>query len=187
MKGSKGSIVVTMRHAISLITARLSFFGQRSEPDDKEASDVKLSDEAGLYLHEGKVWKTRSHKEVPSGNHSLTDVQTYVRELPHNRVVDYTDPSLFPQYKSMTDFVTTVRVACEAKGSAFKWPKAAYTASSSFSVALTHMPPGYMVSLANAALVPVHMQRPSELKRSQAGSGSIVGEAPAVGGGNQCW
>ena len=57
---------------------------------------------------------------MPASNHSLTDVQDYVRELPQNHVVDYTDASQFPQYRSMVDFVTTMRVAREPKGTAFK-------------------------------------------------------------------
>ena len=74
------------------------------------------------------------------------------------------------------DYVTTMRVACEQKGSAFTWPKSAFSASHSFAVALTHLPPGYMVSLQNSAPVPVEMQRPEELRRSS-GGGTAVGEA----------
>ena len=87
-KGIKGRLIVTMRHAISLITARLSFFGQRA---GAAATPITLPDDKKFYLIGDKVWRTKTHSEVPAGNHSVTDVQNYVRELPQNRVVDYTE------------------------------------------------------------------------------------------------
>ena len=50
-----------------------------------------------------------------------------MRELPQSHVVDHTEASQFPQYKSMVDLVTTMRVACEPEGSAFIWPNQFYT------------------------------------------------------------
>ena len=99
--------------------ARLSFFGQRA---GAARAEHVLEGGDSLYVENGKVWKTKTHKEVPATNFSVTEVQDYVRELPQSHVVDYTEASQFPQYKSMVDFVTTMRVACEPKGSAFMWP-----------------------------------------------------------------
>ena len=79
----------------------------------------------------------------------------------------------------MVDFVTTMRSACEPKCSAFTWPKQTFTLVNAFSVALTHLPPGYMVSVRNAAPIPIDLQRPSDLKKTPSGpdSGTLTGEA----------
>ena len=130
--------------------------------------DSKLREEGG------KIWRTKTHNEVPSSNHSLTDVQDYVKELPQDHAVEYTDASKHPQYKSMIDFVTTMRMSCEAKGTAFKWPQYGLTTTNSFSVALTHMPPGHMVSLLNSAPIPLHVQRPKDRARKLNKTGGLV-------------
>ena len=96
--GIKGRIYASLKHAASLITARLSFFGQRAGAAHSQSN---LAGGNSLYVENGKVWKNKTHKEVPASNHSLTDVQDYVRELPQSHVVDYTEASQFPQYRSM--------------------------------------------------------------------------------------
>ena len=133
---------MTLKHAASLITARLSFFGQRA---GTATSQPNLEGRNDLCVNKGKVYKTKTHKEVPATNFSLTEVQDYVKELPLSHVVEYTDVSQFPQYKSMVDFVTTMRVACEPKGTAFTWPERFFALVNAFSVALTHLPPGHII------------------------------------------
>merc|ERR1712055_1263140 len=108
----------------SLITARTSFFGGHN---GAACSETPLSGGDGFYVKDGKLWHEKIHHEVPATNHSVTDVVDYIRELPQNHVVDYTDPAKFLPYYGMMDFVTTCRIACEPKGSAFEWPKEVFT------------------------------------------------------------
>ena len=104
-----------------------------------------------FYIQQGKVYRLKTHKEVPSTNHSVSDVQDYVRALPTQGVAEYSDPASMPQYASVFDFVATMRTACERKGSAFSWPSPAVNLAQSFSVAMTMCPPGQLVFLKSAA------------------------------------
>ena len=157
-------IYLSMKHAVSLITARLSFSGQWAGAAHAEAV---LSGGEKFYMKNGKMWRDRTHREVPPLNHSISDVQEYVRKLPAHHVVHYTDASTFPQYRGIIDFVTTMRVACEPKGSAFIWPQHYRGLVNAFSVALTHLPPGYMTSLRNTAPIPAWLQRPADRRKQK--------------------
>ena len=107
-----------MKHAVSPINARSSHLGcQQSQAK----VGAVLNSAEGFYFHDGKVWRKRTHHEVPSGNHSVTDIQAYVRNLPQDKVVSYTNPADFPQYDGILDYVNTMRVASELKVNPRGW------------------------------------------------------------------
>ena len=110
---------VTLRLAIQLVGARLGY--RSGEAGTVDGSDPVLKGGADFYLYEGKVYRKKLHRDVPC-NHSITDIQDYVNNLPQDHVTQYTEAKDCTQYRSILDFVTTCRVACEPKGSAFTWP-----------------------------------------------------------------
>ena len=63
-------IHLSMKHAVSLITARLSFAGTGAQ-----ASEPILTGGDQFYMEDGKLYRTRTHKEVPPKNHSVTEAR----------------------------------------------------------------------------------------------------------------
>ena len=53
------------------------------------------------------------YKYATRGNHSVTDVQDYIKELPQGRVVEQQNPAQITQYRSLVDLVTTIEDAYE--------------------------------------------------------------------------
>ena len=165
------------KKAATLVACRERYLTRGDAREHVEINLDKGDTQAeGKFFHqEGKVWRGKTHKEVPALNHSITDIQDYVKALPTSGVADYSDPSRMPQYASIFDFVATMRVSCEIKGSAFMWPAPPTNIAQSFSVAMTMCPPGHMVTLQNAAPVPRWLQR----MRLTPGPGAVAGSEDA--------
>ena len=178
-------IMMGLKRAASLVACRERYISRSTEEQERITLDE--GDER-FYILDGKVWRKKSHKEVPAGNHSVTDVQDYVRALPTTGVAEYQDPARMPQYNSVFDFVATMRTACERKGAAFAWPSPATNLAQSFSVAMTMCPPGHMVSLNNDARIPSWLRRARLSPKG--GKGTEGGDLPASSGGccgNRGW
>ena len=170
----KAKVSMTLKLAVQLIGARIGF--RAGEAGAVGEDDPVLKGGANFYLQDGKVYRTKIHKDVPC-NHSITDIQDYVNNLPQDHVVQYTEAKDFPQYKGILDFVTTCRVACEPKGSAFTWPKEPRSFVSAFTVAVTHLPPGYTTSIRNSEEIPDWVRRSSEREPV----GERLGVSEAIG------
>ena len=105
---------MTLKHAVSLVSARIRFRGGHVGAAD--SAEPVLKGGESLYLEDGKIWRKKTHKEVPSMNHSVSEIQDYVSTLPQKHVVEYTEAKDFPQYRGMIDFVTTSPRAQPSRG-----------------------------------------------------------------------
>ena len=135
------------------------------EPDEEGAAIKKESvaeeekkveePESRTFTHRGKTYRKRLNpSNGVNTNHSLEDVHQYVGEWPPERCGEKRRVQDEIPYRSIDDYVNTMRQSCGVPGEAFLWPSERVGFQRAIAVALQQLPTGHMISVKNAQKIP---------------------------------
>ena len=71
-------IFLGFKKAASLIRCREQYLNRGGQANEEAEINLEDGKDDKFYIWKNKVWRKKTHKEVPAMNHSVTDVQDYV-------------------------------------------------------------------------------------------------------------
>ena len=144
---------------------------------------------ADYYCSGGKTYRYKTHHEVDA-NHSIEEVQAYVKDLPRDAVVFPRNPESEVPYPSVQDFISTCRAARRHDGP-FTWPNESMRFELAIAIAAHHLPPGYAMCIQNKRPVPqsISGKQPQQQHPPQSAAASSAdpgaGEDTKLSGGGR--
>jgi len=135
----------TTKKEESFADISLDLGGEVVHPSWNEAS-------AGELYADGSQTYRRKHKgSTVNAIYSLEQIRRYV-DTAYTETCPTTEDEI--PYASASDYVETLRALSILDGAKFRWPTKSIEFARALSVAITHMPPGWMVAIQNGAEAP---------------------------------